>query len=540
MYNTHKHAQYINFFDTHKLWILEERESKYFGWAALITNGTRESKVYIGNAVSINPIAINDIITSIIISDAPQGSKIKKHLKKKAFSSENMTPLALCYVVAKFYGVEALATLFCKPSFLTQLNYKEQLELYYLVNNAQQVVLLYENNKDKVFTLQCYERIYDAYTRLGQLKFAEGVFLEADELYAPLKNVISAEINPNAINNKLERQYWFAKGDFVRAFHAYKRQQLSQVLYVSFEDKYTQELEDIINAKSPLVLASWGLGDEIRFSRLYNLLTKLNPSITISCEPRLYELLSLRFPEVKFISTGRTYRVTENDSEAYNKLPHDKLHHLMDNALLYELEQFDKVTIVTDLTSQLFDDYLQNRKTIDVRHPSSVLSSSFIDEVKKIREKNKTIIGLSWRSSIETIVRNEHCFQLQELEPLFKLENVAFVILQYGDYSKEVERIKTNYNVDTSLLNDFSGVYDVMQHLDIIVSTGSTVLELAGLSGIKTFALTNVPHFKSRVQKDNHDLWFPSIEYIDDMTHLNKVELVDKIAKKIEALDGCF
>ena len=86
--------------------------------------------------------------------------------------------------------------------------------------------------------------------------------------------------------------------------------------------------------------------------------------------------------------------------------------------------------------------------------------------------------------------------------------------------------------------NDFSSVYYVMQHLDIIVSAGTTVLELAGLSGTKTFVLTNHPAFKSRVQKGNHDLWFPNIEYIDDMTHLSKLEVVDKIAGRVEALDG--
>jgi len=545
LYHKRKYTQYIKLLNTHELWIIEERKSKYFSWAALITKGTRQSKVYIGNAVSINPIAVNDITTSIIISEYPQKSEIEDYLKKEALSSEYMTPLISCYVIAKFDGLEYLASLSRQSTFLTQLNYKEQLELYSLVNDFQQVVLSYEDNNDKVFTPKCYERIYDAYTRIGQFSLAEGIFLEADELYAPLKSAISAEINPHVINNKLERHFWFAKGDLVSAYHTYKRQRLSQILFVSFADKYTQKLEEIIDASSPLVLASWGPGDEVRFSCLYDLLSKLNASITISCEPRLYALLSQRFPDVKFISVNRTRRVSNSDSEQYNQLPHAKLHHLMDNALLPELQKFDKVTILTDIVSELFDDYLQNHQTIDFRLPSLSVSSSIIDEVKQLRQKNKTLIGLSWRSSIETIGRNEHYFQLPELTSLLKLENVVFVNLQYGDCNEEVQRIKNNYdfefiNVNVDQFNDFLSVYYVMQNLDVIVSAGTTVLELAGLSGTKTFALTNHPSFKSRVEKGNHDLWFPNIQYIDDMSHLSKVEVVDKIANRIGALDGSY
>lgn|GEM_PF-2438243 len=543
LYHKRRYIQYIKLLNAHELWIIEERKSKYFSWAALITKGTLQSKVYIGNAVSIHPIAINDITTSIIISEYPKKFEIEEYLKQKALSSEYITPLVFCYVVAKFDGLESLVSLSRKPNFLTSLNYKEQLEFYVLVNDFQQVIFLYEGNKNRVFTPKCYERIYDAYTRLGQLSLAEGVFLEADELYAPLNNAISAEINPHVINNKLERHFWLAKGNLVSAFHTYKRQRLSQILFVSFEDKYTQKLEDILNANSPLVLASWGPGDEIRFSCLYDLLSKLNTSITVSCEPRLYELLSQCFPGVKFIPVNRTRRVSDNDAEQYNQLPHAKLHHLMDNTLLSELHKFDKVTILTDILSELFDAYRQSYQSTDFKFSKSNVSPSVINEVKQLRQKNKTLIGLSWRSSIETTGRNEHYFKLSELAPLLKLENVAFVNLQYGDCNEEVLQVKNHYNFEMVNLNidqfnDFSSVYYVMQHLDIIVSAGTTVLELAGLSGTATYTLTNHPSFKSRVQKDNHDLWFANIKYIDDMTHLSKIEVVDEIAKRVEALDG--
>jgi hypothetical protein len=64
--------------------------------------------------------------------------------------------------------------------------------------------------------------------------------------------------------------------------------------------------------------------------------------------------------------------------------------------------------------------------------------------------------------------------------------------------------------------------------------------ELAGLSGTETFALTNHPDFKSRVQKGNHDLWFPNIKYIENMIHSSKIEIIAKIENRIGALDGGY
>ena len=76
-----------------------------------------------------------------------------------------------------------------------------------------------------------------------------------------------------------------------------------------------------------------------------------------------------------------------------------------------------------------------------------------------------------------------------------------------------------------------------MQNIDVIVSAGTSVLELAGLSGTKTFVLTNHQFFKERIKKNNTDLWFPNIRYVDEMSQLNKNEVVVKIANNIEALN---
>ena len=133
-------------------------------------------------------------------------------------------------------------------------------------------------------------------------------------------------------------------------------------------------------------------------------------------------------------------------------------------------------------------------------------------------------------------------FNLNELAPLLKLEDMIFVNLQYGNCSEEIMHLQSHcdsefINLDVDYYNDFLSVYYIMQNLDVIVSSGTTVLELAGLSGTETFVLTNHQYFKPRIQKNNRDVWFPNIKYIDGMTNLSKIDVVTKIAKNIEALN---
>ena len=313
-------------------------------------------------------------------------------------------------------------------------------------------------------------------------KLAEKIFIEADQKHAPLKGVISAEINPHTINNKLERHFWFAKGSLVNAYNTYKRQELSQILFVAFGNKYTQKLKDIIHSSSPLILASWGPGDEIRYSRLYDALIRLNASITISCEPRLYELLSQRFPKAKFIKVNRNRIVSDSDLDKYNQLPHKFLHRIMDNYLFSEIEKYDKITILTDISSELIEDFVHSNQYDAVKLPCSKVHTDLIEQVKLLRKKNKMIIGLSWRSSLETLMnRYDHYFNLNELAPLLKLEDMIFVNLQYGNCSEEIMHLQSHcdsefINLDVDYYNDFLSVYYICQNLDVIVSSGTTVL----------------------------------------------------------------
>lgn len=543
VYKKGDYSHYIKLVEEYDPQITFEGKSKYFSWAGLILKGSRDSMVYIGKAASINPISVNDITTSIIISAYPNQKEIKKYLRKKAIASKSITQITYCYVVLKFDGMDALVSLSRKKRFIDRLTPFEQLELFYLMNDFEKVILFYEANVHILYSSKCYERIYDSYTRLGQLNCAEKIFVEADSKHGQSKKSISMEINPHVINNKLERHFWFTKGDLKRAYNTYKRQRLSQILSVCFLSKYSQNLQDIIEARSPLILASWGPGDELRFSGLYDFLVKLNKSITISCDPRLYDLLQWRFPDVKFRAVKRTRRVSVEDQEEFNCLPHSKLHHIMDNKLYSTMDEFDVVSILTDVMSEVIVDYLQAPQADFSKLPPSRVAASLDGQVRKLRKKNKRLIGLSWRSSIETIGRDEHYFDRGDLAPLLCIKDAVFVNLQYGDCSEEVEQFrrcsKSEFvDLDVDQFNDFLSVYYIMQHLDVIVTAGTTVLELAGLSGTETFVLTNHHALKARIGENNKDIWFSNVRYVENMVDFTKAGIAAEIKNKIVSKTG--
>ena len=133
--------------------------------------------------------------------------------------------------------------------------------------------------------------------------------------------------------------------------------------------------------------------------------------------------------------------------------------------------------------------------------------------------------------------RNSHYFSLDALKPFFDLENCVFVSLQYDDCNDEISYIKNKFKTDIFLppidqLNDFESVLYLMQKLDIIITAGTAVMELAGVSGTKTYALVNSESQKYRINNDV-DFWFPNISYIPNAIEMGKDEVVENIALRI-------
>ncbi len=524
-YRKNKYAKYIYYFERNKKWIYDNGLSKYFSWAAVVTKGTNQSLEYCCSAVSLNPRAINDITTAIIQDSYPDKEIFKEYLARAAFDSAAFSPIILTYILIK-NGDYALLGKILRKEYIKEIYPEDELlESLSLIGDNEAVVRLFESSSDpSLVTLSVYEMVYDALTKLNRLEEAKSIFERADILFNDMRHSINKSINPHAINNKLERQFWFQEGNLIKAYATYKRQRLSQILANVIQDKYTQSLAVIASSKSPLILASWGPGDEIRFSKTYKILKEINPNITISCEPRLYTIFASHYPNISFLSVPRVRRVDSKLAHLFNRLPSKKLHHILDNETYENLGKYSHVCLLTDILSELIDKVENESKPVKLIQPK--LST------------NPLKVGISWTSSIQTANRCEHYFSVDDLNSIFTLSNAQFYSLQYGDCSSDVAEIEDKFGVKVIVpkidqFNDFNAVLELMGSLDVILSVGTTVLELSGLSNTPVYALTNSKAFSYRAGQYNRDFWFDNIHYVEGFMELSKAEVAKRIVEKI-------
>lgn len=338
------------------------------------------------------------------------------------------------------------------------------------------------------------------------------------------------------IRNGEINSFYFTQGDFIRGYKSMARRDLAILCRRVYPNKYIQSLDKVHEEESLLVLNSWGVGDDLRFATLLPALKKVHANITISCDPRIEILLKIYWPEISFSPSKRVKRLSCENYSSFSQLEYEGLHHLMDNELQSTLGAMDKVTLITDLIPELYSQYMPSQK-------SDLLTERFKDStiddfLYSIRSDQKKVVGICWRSMVQRSSRNEHYFSMELLKPLFELKGVVWVSLQYDCQEEELEQIKEELGIEIfsppiDQINDFQSVSCLMQQLDIIVSAGTAVLELAGLSGTRTIALSNSPAQNYRIN-GTQDRWFDNIEFIENCVDKTKEELVEAIVLEID------
>lgn len=98
-------------------------------------------------------------------------------------------------------------------------------------------------------------------------------------------------------------------------------------------------------------------------------------------------------------------------------------------------------------------------------------------------------------------------------------DDAAYVSLQYGDVSADLDAAKTSYGISihqdlgVDVTNDIDGLAALIASLDLVTTTSNTTAHLAGALGIPTWVL--VPRGPARLwywfDGDKKCLWYPSV-----------------------------
>ncbi|MEA1674349.1 tetratricopeptide repeat protein [Nitrospirillum sp. BR 11163] len=221
-----------------------------------------------------------------------------------------------------------------------------------------------------------------------------------------------------------------------------------------------------------LVRREQGLGDELLFASLYPGLAEKVGQLVIDCDPRLGALFARAFPSAVIAPAGRTLEGQEAPA--------------VDAALsagdLPALLRPDLARFATGPSAYLTAD--------------PALAALWADRLAALGPGLK--VGLCWRSGLRTEERGRLLYpQLDEWDPLLRLPGVRFVTLQYDGTAAEPEMaaaearlgIRIHRWPDLDLRDDLDGVAALISGLDLVVTAGTAVSELAGALGVPCWRL---------------------------------------------------
>lgn len=328
------------------------------------------------------------------------------------------------------------------------------------------------------------------------------------------------------------RRFAFADGRLKEAFLSYRLMTARSSFRKLCGARYVLSIAELdrANGARNVVLALFGPGDEIRFASFYGTIAERAGAarLCFSCDPRLLGLLRRHYRELDFVPVARRRSLTTlRDRSAYHGLPVSEIHTYVDAAGWALCESATRVTAVSDLLGDVIEDY------------ASFAGHAYLqadpDRIAAWRSRlaseggARRLVGISWRSTLATNVRDMHYLDVQALAPLFALQGVQYVNLQYDDCAEELAWIEVHFPGrvihfdDLDQFNDLEGVAALMCCLDLVVAPATTVVELAGALGCPTLLLSNAHEIRWRRRAGTRqDVWHGST------THVEADEVGDK------------
>ena len=246
------------------------------------------------------------------------------------------------------------------------------------------------------------------------------------------------------------------------------------------------------DARSVLVLAEQGVGDEVLFGSCLPDLLDEAERVHIECDPRLAPLLARSFPTARVGPEGRWSRPHPTESPGEGPAAYVPIGSLP-RRYRRSLDDFPVSGAYLEPDPQQVDAWLARLDGL----PAGAR------------------IGISWRSILTGAGRQREYARLLAWAPMLQLPGIQFVSLQYGDYERELLDVEGELGItihrwdDVDLRNDLDDVAALLTALDAVVAPRNAVAHLAGALGTRTLMLAN-PHAWSDLGTGALP-WFPAV-----------------------------
>ena len=287
-------------------------------------------------------------------------------------------------------------------------------------------------------------------------------------------------------------------------------------------DEALRAYEIALNLKPKMDMAYWnlvwreqGLGDDIRFSTVYHDLADQAQKLIIETDERLVPLYQRTWPNALVRPETRT-------STGLGNMPLDAV----------DFDLTAPAGMAASYLRRSLEDFPTNPKPL---LPDPAIQQKCRAWLESLGSGPK--IGIAWRSSLMTKTRALYHTAIADWIKLLRTEGVAFVNLQYDKATDELNKLQAEHGLvvhqmpDLDLFNDLDGAAALTSCLDVIVTSPTSVAEMAGALHIPTFCYVMSKH-PMQLGTD-HLPWFPNTRLYAMVDMSDHGELVATITKDI-------
>jgi len=208
-----------------------------------------------------------------------------------------------------------------------------------------------------------------------------------------------------------------------------------------------------LQGKRILLWSEQGVGDTINWSSRLPLISSQAQHCTLECPEKLVPLLSRSFPNVEIKPVDKSRDAMRDD--------------------------FDFHLPLGSLYRHFIPQILNNSKPDAFLIPDPARINFWKQRLKSLGPG--PYIGVSWKSSDMSPKRLPNYAPISEWCPIFKIDGITYVNLQYVDYERDLAKIKSEFGVivhnfdDLDHYNNLDDVAALCAALDMVVSTKITV-----------------------------------------------------------------
>ena len=219
-----------------------------------------------------------------------------------------------------------------------------------------------------------------------------------------------------------------------------------------------------LQGKRILIWCEQGIGDTINWSSRLPLISSEAEHCILECSKKLVPLLTRSFPNIEIKSEDRS-RDAQRD-------------------------EFDFHLPMGSLYRHFIPQIMKNPKLDAFLIPDPVKIKFWTERLKSLG--NGPFVGVSWKSQNTSHERMHNYAPISEWAPIFKLNEITYINLQYVDFECDLSKIQNEFGVklhnfdDLDHYNDLDNVAALCAALDLVVTTKITVPSISAAVGTTT------------------------------------------------------